>query len=202
MWRYGYANLFGWSRSIKKDVKIEPTPSTTVMRLNTQTNRLASSMNKDKAESAVGGEGPILFYSTTDAFGEFSNFALYPIKVKGKVWPTSEHYFQAQKFSDKSHQNKIRKAKSPMDAACLGRSRKVPIRKDWDKVRLSVMDLAVREKFTQHAELRELLISTGERKLVEHATRDSYWGDGGDGRGENHLGRILMNIRKQFQAES
>lgn len=67
----------------------------------------------------------IKFYSVNESYGEFSNFALFPIKLKGKVWKTTEHYFQAQKFADKAYQEKIRKAATPMKAAQLGRSRKV-----------------------------------------------------------------------------
>jgi len=51
-------------------------------------------------------------------------------------------------------------------------------------------------KFEQHAGLRELLLSTGEAKLVEHTERDDYWGDGGDGSGRNGLGRLLMEVRE------
>lgn len=60
---------------------------------------------------------------------------------------------------------------------------------------------AVRAKFTQHDELRLLLLSTGSAKLVEHTTNDAYWGDGGDGSGRNMLGRILMEVREQLRAE-
>ena len=54
----------------------------------------------------------IEFYSVQDEWGEFSNFALYPIRLKGKVWPTSEHYFQGQKFTEKRLQEQVRKANS------------------------------------------------------------------------------------------
>ena len=67
----------------------------------------------------------IKFYSVNEPYGEFSNFALYPIKIKGKYWPTTEHYFQAQKFVGTPQAEKIRKAKSPMLAAQLGRNRKI-----------------------------------------------------------------------------
>ena len=60
---------------------------------------------------------PIKFYSTADEYGEFSNFAGYPIRIGKKMWPTTEHYFQAMKFNDKSEQEKVRKANSPMLAA-------------------------------------------------------------------------------------
>lgn len=63
----------------------------------------------------------IHFYSTTGEYGCFSNFAAFPIKLDGKLWSTSEHYFQAQKFEDADYREKIRKANSPMLAARLGR---------------------------------------------------------------------------------
>jgi len=59
---------------------------------------------------------------------------------------------------------------------------------------------AVRAKFTQHAELREKLVATGEAKIVEHTEKDAYWADGGDGSGKNMLGRILMELRAELRA--
>jgi ribA/ribD-fused uncharacterized protein len=142
----------------------------------------------------------INFYSVSDEHGHFSNFAPYPVRLKGKVWPTSEHYFQAQKFVDTEHEEAIRKARSPMIAARMGRDRKKPLRPDWESVKDDVMREAVRAKFTQHPELRDVLLATGEAKLVEHTSNDSYWGDGGDGSGKNMLGRILMEVRTELQA--
>lgn len=141
----------------------------------------------------------VQFYSTSNEYGEFSNFALYPIKLKGKMWPTSEHYFQAQKFKGTPYEAKIQKAAKPMLAAQMGRSRKVKIRRDWEKVKNLVMLDAVRAKFIQHPELKELLLSTGDAKIVEHTANDSYWGDGGDGKGKNRLGQILMLVRKELK---
>ena len=63
----------------------------------------------------------INFYSTSDDYGDFSNFAAWPIKVDGKTWPTSEHYFQAQKFLDEKYREEIRRVSSPMVAARMGR---------------------------------------------------------------------------------
>jgi ribA/ribD-fused uncharacterized protein len=141
----------------------------------------------------------IRFYSVSDEFGEFSNFSPHPIALDGKRWPTSEHYFQAQKFQDPGKREEIRKANSPMIAARLGRSRKSPLRRDWESVKIGVMHDAVRAKFTQHDTLRALLLSTGDAKLVEHTENDSYWGDGGDGSGKNMLGRILMQVRDELR---
>ncbi|MGL6072821.1 MAG: NADAR family protein [Fimbriiglobus sp.] len=144
---------------------------------------------------------PIHFYSTNAEFGEFSNFARYPIFLAGKRWPTSEHYFQAMKFHDAEYREKIRKEPKPMIAANMGRDRKQKLRVDWESVKDNIMRDAVRAKFTQHEDLKALLLSTGERPLVEHTANDSYWGDGGDGSGKNRLGLILMEIRAELQSQ-
>src|SRR5262249_28805143 len=141
----------------------------------------------------------IRFYSTKDTYGEFSNFARYPFVLDGKQWPTSEHYFQAQKFADATYRERIREAASPMIAARLGRSRKVPIRSDWEQIKLDVMCLAVRQKFTAHAQLAEMLLATGDEELIEAAPRDSFWGCGSDGSGQNWLGKILMDVRQELR---
>lgn len=143
----------------------------------------------------------INFYRVADDYGCFSNFAPYPISVDGKQWPTSEHYFQAQKFEDSERQEAIRKTKSPMIAARMGRDRKKPLRRDWESVKDEVMRKAVRAKFTQHEDIRRILLCTGEAQIVEHTENDSYWGDGGDGKGKNMLGRILMEIREELRTE-
>ena len=86
----------------------------------------------------------INFYSVGDEYGCFSNFAPYPIRLGGEIWPTSEHYFQAQKFEDEGQREAVRKAKSQMTAARMGRDRKNKLRRDWESVKVSVMTEAVR----------------------------------------------------------
>ncbi|MEJ2610420.1 MAG: NADAR domain-containing protein [Candidatus Thiodiazotropha sp.] len=141
----------------------------------------------------------INFYSVSDEYGEFSNFAAYPIKLNGKVWPTSEHYFQAMKFESASDQNEIRKAKTPMEAARKGRDRKRKLKRNWESIKDNVMRDAVAAKFDQHNDLKQLLLSTKDRMLVEHTENDDYWGDGGNGKGKNMLGRILIEIRANLR---
>jgi N-glycosidase YbiA len=142
---------------------------------------------------------PIHFYNLREPYGEFSNFAPYPITLKGHTWPTSEHYFQAQKFAGTEHEAAIRIAKSPTIAARMGRSRKRPLRPDWESVKEDVMREALWARFTQHSDLAELLLGTGDAQIVEHTTNDSYWGDGGDGSGRNRLGALLMEIRERLR---
>ncbi len=142
----------------------------------------------------------INFYTTTGAYGCFSNFSRHPVLVGDKRWPTSEHYFQAQKFRGTAHEEAVRLCKTPAQAAALGRSRTLPLRPDWESVKDQVMLEVVRAKFAQHEDLRAILLGTGTALLVEHTDNDSYWGDGGDGSGCNRLAHVLMQVREELRA--
>lgn len=137
----------------------------------------------------------IYFYKAGDQYGEFSNFAAYPIRLFGKLWPTSEHYYQSQKFVGTPYAEAIRHAKSPAKAAGMGRTRDTPLRADWDDVKVNVMKTALQAKFEQHPSLSSLLISTVGANLVEKTTTDLFWGVGESGNGLNMLGKLLMQLR-------
>ena len=141
----------------------------------------------------------ILFYRINEAYGGFSNFSPHLVELKGRIWPTSEHYFQAQKFAATEHEETVRNAKSPMVAARMGRSRERPLRPDWETVKDDIMREVLRAKFSQHPELRSLLLSTGDAQLVEHTRNDRYWADAGDGTGKNRLGQLLMELRAELR---
>jgi ribA/ribD-fused uncharacterized protein len=141
----------------------------------------------------------INFYRTKDSYGDFSNFASFPIEIDGVRWPTSEHYFQGQKFVGQPFAEAIRNEVSPMKAAQMARQQS-GLRADWFEVRDEVMRTALHAKFTQHRSLRALLLRTGTAVLVEQTKNDSYWADGGDGTGKNRLGILLMELRSQLAA--
>lgn len=142
---------------------------------------------------------PLYFYTRSGPGFELSNFAPYGLEVDGKYWPTVEHFFQAQKFLDDGYQERIRRALSPKDARALGQSRRMPIRPDWDEVRDAVMLRALRLKFARPA-LRQLLLETGDRPLVEASPFDYYWGAGQDGSGLNRLGELLQSVRAELRS--
>ncbi|MBN1430158.1 MAG: NADAR family protein [Anaerolineae bacterium] len=143
---------------------------------------------------------PIYFYSPHNTYGCFSNFSPHGIHLKGKWWPTTEHYFQAQKFAGTSHEEEIRHAKTPKQAANMGRDRGRPLRKDWEKVKDGIMRDAVREKFRAHQDIQTVLLETGDEEIIENAPNDYYWGCGANGSGQNKLGKILMEIRAELRA--
>jgi len=128
-----------------------------------------------------------------------SNFSPPGIDADGYFWATVEHYYQAQKFLEPEAQDKIRRASSPKESRELGQSRSFKLRTDWEDVRDAVMLKALRIKFSQLSS-RELLISTHDRLLIESSPFDYYWGSGQDGSGQNRLGQLLMQVRKELLA--
>jgi ribA/ribD-fused uncharacterized protein len=142
----------------------------------------------------------IRFFSQSETHREFSNFAPYSIDLDGARWLTTEHYYQAQKFTDPVLQAKIRKAEKPVIAKKLADKHRGEMRPDWDAVKDEVMYRAVRRKFELHPELRAMLMATGEEEIVENAPTDYYWGVGREGTGQNKLGRIIERLRAEFRA--
>ena len=141
----------------------------------------------------------IYFYSWKKPYFEFSNFSNHPIVIDGLVYPTNEHYFQSSKFINKEYAERIRLAKTPADAKRLGTSRKYKIHPDWDTRRIDVMRTAIRAKFTQHEDLKQLLLSTGNSILVEDSPHDYFWGCGKLKTGKNMLGKLLMELREELR---
>lgn len=126
-----------------------------------------------------------------------SNFYPTPIYDNdGKEYPTVEHYFQAMKTFNLQKRELIRLAESPGKAKRI--SRLVQLREDWEDRKLDIMEKALIQKF-QIPKLREKLLATGDEELVEgNFWNDTYWGVC-KGEGENHLGKLLMNIREKIR---
>lgn len=147
----------------------------------------------------------VLFYSTKGPYGCFSNFSPHSILVKGKRYKTCEHFYQSSKFNptDLLYAHKIASAKTPKEAALLGRDKKRKLlRPDWEEVKLDVMRSALRHKVEQHEDVKHTLLKTEYRKIVEDSPHDSFWGWGPDQKGENWLGRLWMEIRAELRGES
>ena len=142
-------------------------------------------------------ECPIRFYNRDEPYYEFTNFYSAPVLMDGKLWPTTEHYFQAQKFIGTPFTEVIRNFQRPREAFDLSRNPAVSCwrRKDWEEVKVDIMHKALLAKFTQHRDLRQLLLDTQNRRLIEHSPYDNFWGNGGDDRGQNQLGLLLMEVR-------
>jgi len=117
----------------------------------------------------------------------------------GIAYWTSEHAYQAQKTVNDNTRMNISILQTPGEAKQYGKS--VSLRPDWDEIKLEVMEAIVRAKFVQNPLLKEKLLATDDMELEEGNTwGDTYWGVC-DGEGENHLGKILMNLRKDLNTD-
>jgi hypothetical protein len=134
--------------------------------------------------------------------GEYSflsNFWFADIEFDGMVYPTVEHAYQAAKSLDQIIRRCIQAMSTPGLARSFGGQ--IKLRPDWDILKFEIMEQLVRYKFTQHEDLREKLLATGEEILEEgNWHKDAIWGiDFRTGKGENHLGKILMKIRGELK---
>ena len=81
----------------------------------------------------------------------------------------------------------------------MGNTRQIKLRPDWEEVKENIMAIALRTKFDQYPELKQLLLSTAGRSLVERTENDNYWGDAADGSGLNRLGDLLVELREYYR---
>jgi len=131
-----------------------------------------------------------------------SNFYRVKLIIDGEEYPSTEHYFQSMKFTDPKIREEIRTTSTPGQSKKLARQYNTLVREDWFDISLEVMEKALKSKFSI-PKLKEKLLSTGEVELQEGNTwHDTFWGvDLKTGKGDNHLGILLMKIRDEFQQE-
>ena len=140
---------------------------------------------------------------TIDSFrGEYdylSNFYSCPVEYDGLTYQNTEAAFQAAKCVDRNEREKF-VSLSPGQAKRLGR--KVDLREDWAAVKIDVMREVLICKFSQNPGLREKLIATGDVELIEgNHWNDRFWGVC-RGKGQNHLGKLLMKLREILKKSS
>eukprot|EP00873_Tetraselmis_striata_P020866 jgi/Tetstr1/441130/TSEL_029391.t1 len=163
-------------------------------------------------------EDAVEFYKAWNRNGALSNFSAHAITMPSnagatRTWPSVEHFYQASKFGGDSAEKPeaklvvqaIFEAASPEEAARIGRrtERQRPelVVPSWSTLKLDVMRAAVSAKFRSHAGPRAMLLDTAARDLVEASPHDFFWGCGIDGRGQNRLGKILMELRDELLEE-
>lgn len=173
-------------------------------------------------------DAPIRFFKDTE-YSELSNYhhLKTPITIGSKTYKSSEHAYQSLKFDwefstpeQKAYAEIVRGSKTPHMSKELAnqkikggyawRLKLNPIIQEWlekgvkprddfAQVKDAIMRQVCLAKFTQDEECRNVLLSTGNRKLIEQSCWDSYWGNGGDDSGLNKLGGILMEIREELR---
>jgi ribA/ribD-fused uncharacterized protein len=142
--------------------------------------------------------GKLVGFNKKNGTEFLSNFHPSTVAFEGKLYPAVEHAYQASKTLNQETRELIKKANSPGDAKKLGRS--LVLRADWIDVRLGIMRKLIHEKF-ENPFLRHQLLGTGDLELInENRWNDRFFGVTG-GVGENWLGKILEEVRKQARED-
>lgn len=144
----------------------------------------------------------------------FSQWFDSPFTLDAIDYPTAEHFMMAEKarlFGDEAVCKRILAARTPAEAKKLGRLISGFDEERWLQARFEIVVKGNLAKFSQNPALREFLLNTGERVLVEASPVDAIWGIGlaaddprsgnpDQWRGLNLLGFALMAVRAQLQA--
>lgn len=139
-----------------------------------------------------------VYVSRQDPEHLLASYSHHAFELDGAEWPSAEHYYQAMKFEDEAIREQIRLALHPNDTVKIAKKHKRQIRKDWKKIKATVMTRGLYIKCRTHEDVASALLKTEDRKIVELSHYDYFWGCGRDGRGNNTYGKILMDIRNKL----
>jgi len=152
----------------------------------------------------------VAFSKTKEAFGGFSNMSMeYPLEVNGVVFPSSEHFYQCMKYVDYPEaQREILGEKNPLLMKNKQKKHRGLIRKDWEELKVIIMEVTVHLKLVTHwVKFGNLLVESGIKEIVEISKKDSFWGMVPQVTkpsvlvGENKLGMILSRFRELIRTE-
>ncbi len=133
-------------------------------------------------------------------FYPFDNFSSFAVEWRGRVWPTSEHAYQASHFMNESPEivEEIFNAKSAHDAQKIALKYTGRIDPGFYSNNLEIMEDICRHKLQQQPYVRKKLLQTEDKQIVEDSPKDDFWGWGVNRDGRNELGKIWMKLRKEL----
>jgi len=159
----------------------------------------------------------LYFLRDRTAFRFLSHFYPSVFELDGEVWPTVEHYYQAQKSDCADYKAAVRATQTPGEAKRLAAQPTAPRRiskdswfklhgrlprSDWYEVKLAIMRRADAAKYEQNTDLAQRLLETGDAELVEDSPAEPYWGVGPNNDGSNWAGRVLMEVRHTLRSQN
>jgi len=142
-------------------------------------------------------KGEIYFYLKDEEHGWLSNFYPSEIWYSGTIFPTNEHFYQAQKAETIAFENWIASAPNPFHAMLAGRNLRVEKgekRKGWEDIKIGIMHTGLQRKF-HIPELRVKLLDTGNMPIHEDSPTDMFWGV----KGEDWLGKLIVKVREEIR---
>ena len=164
---------------------------------------------------------PVFFWRPHEENGYLGQWYSAPLATPSPIdqdqtitFQNCETYMMYQKailFNDPDVAQEILKsADDPKLVKALGRTVKGFTQTVWDEKKFEIVLTGNLEKFRQNPELKELLLATEGRELVEASPMDRVWGIGFGAKnalknrhrwGQNLLGRVLMQVREELLSE-
>ena len=132
----------------------------------------------------------------------FSGYSPHAIEYKGVLYPTVEHAYHCQRYSDHTIVEEVRLARSPFKAWEISQKYKSQQIPGFNDQKIEVMEELNRAKLQQHEDVRDALKNSGTAPIIKHITTgpkaDGFWDDGENGSGRNETGKIWMRLRDQL----
>lgn len=192
----------------------------------------AASLHATQHDNPTNSDEPLFFYMPDATHGEFCQWfpstftisktemsslighAIDDADTEGSITFTCAEQFmmycKAGRFHDKDTQRRVLATTSPKEQKRLGKLTAGFADASWDEVKSAIVVAGNIAKFGQNPKLKGKLLVTGDRLLVEAASRDRVWGIGYTAKhalshrqhwGENRLGKALMEVRKHLRQE-
>ena len=150
---------------------------------------------------------PNLNYETEDTvyfftwpFYPLDNYSAHQINIWWQTFATVEHAYQWRKFSILHPEiaEEIFQAKSPEQVKNISLRHHDKASETWTNEKVDAMRDILNAKTSQHEDVRNILLWTGQKKIAENSPIDSFWWVGPDGNGESMVGKIWEEIRNSL----
>ena len=128
------------------------------------------------------------------------NFSSFGFIYEGKYYQTVEHAYQSLKFKGVAPdvEEEIIKCFSAYDAQRIAHENAEKQLKDWDEIKISVMEKLLRAKLDQNPYVKKKLLQTKNYTICEDSPKDAFWGIGPNREGRNELGKLWMELREEI----
>ena len=133
----------------------------------------------------------------------FDNFSSFGLTYNDKYYQTVEHAYQSLKFKDTAPEieKQIIECFSAHEAQKIAYANKDKQAKNWDKIKVNLMEKLLRAKLDQNPYVKQKLLQTQNYTICEDSPKDSFWGIGPNRDGRNELGKLWMKLRNELKEE-
>ena len=128
-----------------------------------------------------------------------SPFSGHMVEYKGVLYPTAEHAYHCQRYTDPKIVEEIKTARSAKKAWELSQKYKIQQVGGFNEKRVQVMEDICRAKMQQHEDVKEMLLDSGDASIIKNYP-DPFWSIGLNGEGRNELGKLWIRLREELRS--